>query len=209
MISQQQQSYISFGGEDMYFCGIRALGVVLVRFVKDDLRIYHSLNMASFRVTPPQDLLFPYLYCTIGSQQVGTLCYRCAVQRSTGKILKQCRHGPKSRSWISTYSTVDIAHPAKLNYQFEYFEIALFEEAERLLERFVTLLVFEKLRHCEYPQKDMSDEEKEEYLGSLNAAMRFGDILGGKELTIQNVQPNAQLKLMAKKALNSFLGFFR
>lgn len=53
MINDGQQSDITFVDNEMYYCGVRALGVALVR------------------VTPPTDLIWPYLYCSIAGMNLG------------------------------------------------------------------------------------------------------------------------------------------
>lgn len=137
----------------------------------------------------------------------GFLCYKCALDASKLKPPKPCNHRPLTRSFVATYNTNEIAYAFKLGYQFHFFELAIFHTTEKILTRFTTALIFELLRHCDYPLDCTEDGQKEQYLQSLNSELKFEEHLG-KILNIQNVLPNAQLRDVKKRLLNSFLGYF-
>ena len=120
--------------------------------------------------------------------------------------MRRCTHGDTNRSWISTYSSVDYAYAASLNYAFFFHEIAIFSGHERLLEAFVSAMLLESLQHSEYPKEVVSAAEKEMYLRNLNEEMRFPSVLGGEKLSVENMQPDRHLRRVWKGRLNSFLG---
>ncbi len=186
------QSVITFDEQQMYYHGFRCFGVATVYAV------------------PPSDLLLPYLHAYIkragaAGQNVGILCWRCAVAASKGKPKKKCQH--KIRGFTATFSCVDLAYAKRLNYEIHFFEVAIFEKAEKLLEPFITSLMLERLRHTDYPKNGMSEVEKQIHLDVINQEMRFEDILGaGNKLTLQNVKPDPILRKVIKQKTNAFIG---
>lgn len=190
MVAENEQHFIKIEDESIYYRGIRFLGVALVR------------------VLPPQDLFLPAINFNVQGANIGVLCLRCALDAMQKKAYKRCQHKEKARSFTSTYSTIDIIYGARLGYKFHFFEIAMFQKSEKLLQKFTLSLLFEKFLVCDYPEQcGASHKEKQQYLDTINNDLKFKEHLG-KTLTVEIVHPNSRMKKLRKSILNCFLGYF-
>lgn len=191
MVGDDEQHNIKIEDGNIYYRGVPFLGVALVR------------------VLAPQTLFVPALNCLVNGNNIGTLCLRCAINASkkgTGGYTK-CRHNEQSRSFTSTYSSIEIAYAAGLGYTFHFFELAIFERSEKLLKLFTLALIYEQMLVSPYPVQCESVAKKQLHLDCINNSLKFEEHLG-KKLTLSNVKPNAGLNKLRKLILNSFIGYF-
>lgn len=141
----------------------------------------------------------------------GLLCLQCGINASLGKrSARRCRHATDglSRSFVSTYSSIDYAYGAELSYRYFFYEIIAFEGVDKALEKYMSLMLCEKFRQSGYPSKDWSQCQKEAYLQELNREMSFGELLGEEKLTTENVAESKYLADIGKGNMNKFIGMF-
>ena len=172
-----------------------------------DLMYYQGMPVMAIvhcRVFPPTDLLHPFLHVEIDGLTIGTLCRKCAILREQGS---KCEHSLRDRSFDACYTSTDLAYGKSLGYSYHIFELIVYPESSYFVREFLTLLAFEKLRHCEFPPQVKTAEEKDTYCADLNIRMRFKEIIK-KELVSQDINPNKEQREFVKACLNHFLGTF-
>jgi G:T-mismatch repair DNA endonuclease (very short patch repair protein) len=166
------------------------------------------LGIVQCRVYPPKTLLHPFLHTKVNNIVVGTLCKKCSelcVQLEEGMF---CSHTDWERSFVGTYTSQELAYASTLNYKFEFFELMVYPKSDFFLQKFLTLLGFNKLRHCDFPESVGDDPEKQAaYCKEINELMNFKQILD-VELTPCLISPNQEMRTFFKSCLNSFLGTF-
>lgn len=156
------------------------------------------------RVISPCDLLYPFLQTRIGSQVIGTLCRTCAEQMEQ---VKKCTHSYSEKYFEGTWTSQELCYAYFLGYRFYYYQIMAYSETTSILQPFLSLLAYQKLRHCHYPSHVQSEEEKKDYCKDISEKMKFKDIIK-KQLTPDMVYPNPEQRNFYKASLNSFLGSF-
>jgi hypothetical protein len=165
------------------------------------------------RVFPPTDLFFPFLQTKITKKEnkdiiVNTLCRTCSEESSQFEGMTICSHSKMQRSFDGVYTSQELAYGKSLGYNYEFYEMAVYYEQGFFLSKFLTLLGYYKLRHCEYPDSvGKSESERADYCKQLSAKMQFQEHLG-YELTPGQIKPDKKLREVYKIFLNSFLGSF-
>jgi G:T-mismatch repair DNA endonuclease (very short patch repair protein) len=161
------------------------------------------------RVFPPDHLVHPFLHTQVNGAIVGTLCKLCSEQCvEQGSNLSFCTHTDFERSFVGTFTSQELAYASTLGYRYTYLQLMVYPKTDFVLRKYLTLLGFYKLSHCQFPKNVEGDPKlQEEYCRELNRLMNFRDILG-MELTPSLVTPNQQMRSFFKAALNSFLGTF-
>ena len=80
-------------------------------------------------------------------------------------------------------------------------EMMIYEESEKFLQSYVTLLGFHKIRHTPYPSENFTEAEKRAYCDDINGRMQFLPIIG-KQLSPDVINPNPAQRLFYKSCLN-------
>ena len=170
-----------------------------------DGNAYQGLLQA--RVLPPQNLLHPFLLTKVKSQSLAVLCRTCAVTLRQ----KQCNHNEEQRSLTDVWTTVELCFAvSKLNYKvLDVYEMMLYTEKGPILEKFVCLLGWHKIRFAPLPVglDVRKNHEMQAYCDLLNEQMKFKDRIG-KTLQIADLQPSKLFRAFFKNALNKWLGHF-
>lgn len=154
------------------------------------------------RVYPPSNLLHPLLQTKVNEITVLTLCRTCSQKTPQFEGSTYCNHSKLERSFVGTYTSQELAYGKSLGYEYDFFELAVYPKSGFFLAKFLTLLGFYKLRHCDLPANDQAT-----YCKDLNARMRFKEILGF-ELEPEMISPNPRMREVYKTFLNHFLGTF-
>jgi hypothetical protein len=186
---QIELSKLSFQGEEFLYDGIALLG------------------LAQVRILPPSGLFRPFLVTTIKDNSLAVLCRTCAETKQQ----QPCQHGPQERALVDVWTTPELAFAiSTLGYKLlDCFELMLYKEKSPFLEKFTTLLAFEKIRHAELPNGVCPDnpEHLQAYCDQLNTEMLFQQRIG-KELQPRHLQPSKLLRGFYKKSLNNWIGMF-
>jgi hypothetical protein len=148
--------------------------------------------------------LYPFLHTEINGVTVGTLCRTCS---EAAPEQTECTHSNFERSFVSTVTSQEMAYGLTLGYLFDYFEMMVYAETSFFLRPFISLLAFEKLRHCEIPEAVDTEDKKADYCHDLNNRMNFNQYIN-KQLTPSMLQPNKQHRDFFKLAMNSLIGSF-
>jgi hypothetical protein len=121
-------------------------------------------------------------------------------------VLKKINVEIGTISLPTNFLSVDLVHAKKLNYSIVFYELCVFEKAGQILQRYLAMLSFEKIRRSDFPPDCITEAEKQEFLDRVNSEMRFEELLAGEKLTLDNMQPNKNLKEVAKRSQNAFIG---
>ena len=163
------------------------------------------MGIVQCMVFPPTDLLYPFLYTQINDNSIGTLCRQCAADCVQSKT---CDHSLQERAFCSTYTSSELAYSQiSLGYKFHIFEMIVYEESSYFLRPYLTLLAYEKLRHCRYPPDVKTAQEQAQYCADLNTKMQFNEVIQ-KTLTPADIKPNEEQRQFFKNCLNQFIGVF-
>jgi hypothetical protein len=84
----------------------------------------------------------------------------------------------------------------------EVFEIIVYEKTDFILQRYMGLLAFSKIKHSPLPDTVKDDiESREIYCRKINEEMNFRHIIQ-RELTAADLDPNEDLRTFFKNAMN-------
>ena len=170
-----------------------------------DARAYTGLLQV--RIIPPKNLVYPLLLTTIRDQSLAVLCFTCAKKMQQ----KPCTHNDQQRALTDIWTTAELNYAVtQLDYRVsDYFEFMLYPKKAPILQKFTTLLAFDKIRFAALPPWVDSNNVQDlvVYCNKINAEMSFGEIIG-KKLAPGDLQPNSLMRLFFKRALVSWLGNF-
>ena len=158
------------------------------------------LGAVLISILPPQNLMFPFLsYKTKSGQTVNTLCRTCAETYSTN-----CKHSNSQRTLISCYMISEIEFALTLNYTIlAIFEAHVYENSKYILQPYIKMINFLKMKHSNCLDKCESLLEKQNYCDLMNNEMNFEAPF---ILTPLNIEPNKSKKLFYKLMANSTIG---
>jgi len=158
-------------------------------------------------VRPPRGLYHPCLPKRTGGKLLFPLCSRCAQTASS----KRCECPDSVRDLIGTWVTVEIDRARRVGYKiiklyevYHFKERATFDQINAdptLFSPYVDLFLKGKQEASGWPSKDMTDEEKEEYI-------RQYEEVEGIRLDAAKISYNPGKRATNKLLLNSFWGKF-
>ena len=120
------------------------------------------------RVLAPNDLMVPCLAHKTEGKLMFFLCKACL---SDGHVQhKACNHDHRERSWIHTYTLIDMSHTMKLGYVvLEYKEIWHYlKGGRRLFRDFILNIVCRKTEYSGFPISCHTLEQRESHVHELN-----------------------------------------
>jgi hypothetical protein len=178
------ESKVSYGGNEFRYGGTLYSGLLQVR------------------VVPPAQLLHPFLLTTVNKQCLAVLCRTCAEELLQGP----CAHDDPQRALTDVWTSVEITYAVvHLGYRvLAYFEMMLYSESAPILEKFTTVLAFNKIRFAALPP---GTTDLERHCEKINAEMRFEERIGRK-LTPADLEPKSLGRMFVKKALVCWIGCF-
>lgn len=190
---QIQQDQLSFQPDSFYYNGKPYLGLLQAR------------------VVPPKNLLHPFLLTTIqqGKMQssLAVLCRTCA----EGLIQDSCTHTKQERALTDVWTSGELCFAvSQLQYEIvTVFEMMLYTEKAPFLQRFTSLLAFNKIRSAALPAwvDPQKDQDRQRHCDEINKNMKFEERIG-KSLKIEDLQPSTLFRSFFKEALNRWLGHF-
>lgn len=166
---------------------------------KADHEMYYDgkrvMGLIHCRILPPRGEEHPFLITKINDVSVAVLCRSCAEKKSVAP----CSHSPFDRSIADQWTITEVAYAISLNYiVLDWYELMIYEAAAPLLERYMALLAYHKIRFSPYPPHVRTEEEKSEYVESLNIDMCFQQRLGFS-LDKTQMQPNEEMRSFFKQ----------
>jgi hypothetical protein len=176
-----EAAVIEFDATEMYFNGKVVSGLVHCRIIA------------------PRNTFYPILLTTIGgSQTVATLCYEC----SRKQCIDDCNHSDLERSWIDCYTTAELVYALQNGYAIlQYFEVLIYSQRKAILQRYMALLGYYKLKHSEIPSDIKGrPEAMSAYCDRLNAEMNFKELIQ-MQLTPDILDDNPEMRFFYKDAL--------
>lgn len=180
---------VSFGSQDFFYDGKMYTGLLQVRIV------------------PPRGLLHPFLLTTVRDQSLAVLCLTCARKMQQ----EPCCHNDSQRALTDVWTTAELHFAVtRLGYKIlAFFELMLYSERAFILQKFTSLLAFDKIRFSALPKwVDLKNEQDlDRHCSQINAEMQFEERIG-KKLTPIDLQPNSQMRIFFKRALVSWVGHF-
>ena len=142
------------------------------------------------RVFPPDfgQAILPVKIKTSSEEKVYfTLCFRCAKFERSGL----CKHSDQERSWVGTYTTLEVNKAKTMGYNFAIFEALHYSKKAFLYKKFVQRMAFNKIKFSGIPGHI---EDREKFCDRLNNDMEFGDL--GLELRPDEMVRNNGLRYL-------------
>ena len=130
-------------------CGVPFLGVCLVR------------------VLAPKDLMLSYLPHKTDGKLMFFLCRECSLN---GVVQRRgCTHDEMERSWIDTYTSIDIDGALKVGYQIlEYYEVWHYPSGgSAFFKDFILNIIRRKIECSGFPLNCTTELEKKKYVDDL------------------------------------------
>ena len=156
------------------------------------------------KILPPKNLYFAVLPIHVNDQILYTLCYQCAKDKEE----KRCQHTTEERCLISTWVSVELKLAIEKGYQIlEIYEIWNFTEISGgdqnenigIFTRFINDCLKVKVESSDFPQKDMTLEEKQLYIENYRRNENI-------DLDINSITFNPGKRAVSKLMANSFWG---
>lgn len=161
--------------------------------------ISNWFGLIKCRVLPPQNLWIPVLPIKARGKLMFALCNKCAVNGLTEK----CEHTSTERSWVGSYTTVEIDEALKNGYEIlhvhEVWNWGVGERTNDLFTSFINTFLKIKLTGAGFPSYVVTDLEKINYCKELKSRE---DI----DITPEEITDNPGIRNLGKSALNSLWG---
>lgn len=159
-------------------------------------------GVALVQVSPPENMMYPFLlYRTKNNVVVSPLCRLCA------ELVRQtpCRHGPKNRSWVGTYTLSDLNYANMLGYRFIFYECYNYRRQGFLLKPFISCLFYRRICVSGFPKDCQTEQQQLTYCETINKSMGF---LGTLELSPDKISCEPNKSILYKSFMNEFVGKF-
>jgi hypothetical protein len=128
------------------------------------------IGLCHVRVIPPKDLLYPFLpYKAKDGKSYAPLCRTCTEAKRNGT----CHHSDLCRSWVQTYTTLDLNYAAELGYQVIFFELMAYSKSAKIYADHVSTLAYYKIKNSGFGDDIKSQADKEKFCQELNEDMDF------------------------------------
>ena len=159
-------------------------------------------GVALVKVQPPDNMMYPFLlYRTKNNVVVSPLCRFCADNtRQT-----PCRHGPKNRAWIGTYTLSDLNFAKSIGYSFTFYECYHYARQDFLLKSFISCLFYRRICVSGFPTDCQTCEKQLIYCQTINKSMQFS---GALELSPCKISYDPPKSILYKSFMNEFVGKF-
>ena len=170
-----------------------------------DLSNYEGLIKC--RVLPPRRLLYPLLPLKLNNKLMFVLCKSCA----ENKQQTPCTHSDSERSFIGTWTTIELKKALTLGYTvLNTYEVWHFEETSQydpqtksggLFTEYINNFLKIKQQASGWPKWVTSKDQKQQYIDNYYDHE-------GVLLDHSKIEKNPGLRALAKLMLNSFWGKF-
>jgi hypothetical protein len=107
------------------------------------------------------------------------------------------------RSWVGTYTLVEINYAKQLGYDFIFYECYAYQEMAPIFRDFMKVLFYLKISVSGFPHDCISQADKVEYCSQINDKMQFTIPLSPKDIS-----KVPHKRLMYKNFMNEFVGKF-
>lgn len=151
------------------------------------------------RILPPRNLEIPLLPVRVGkpAKLLFTLCHTCADKM----CFTSCKHSEQQRSFIGTYTTIEIYKAIELGYKILHlYEVWHYEKwSNDLFKGFIDAFVKIKIAASGFPPDVISQNEKEEYVKNVSQKENI-------TLAVKEVNKNAGLRSLGKLMITGLWG---
>ena len=171
-----------------------------------DIILYPSINdlnnwfgLIKCKILAPSKLWLPVLPIRSNNKLMFGLCKKCI----DFSVKTNCNHSVEERSWIGSYTTVEINEAIKKGYTIlEIYEVWNWpkeKQSNNLFKQFIETFLKMKLIGAGYPSDNMSDKDKEDYIQNVFIREQV-------KLNKNDIIENPALKNLGKLCLNSLWG---
>ena len=168
--------------------------------------IHEYFGVAKVRILPPRKLLIPVLPLRIGERLVFCLCHKCAASQQQ----KLCSCSRKERSWVGTYTTVELIESLKYGYKIEkIFEVYHYPRKEKyekgvtngLFSAYIQLFLKQKAEASGWPDYCQDQDSKNAFVQEYKE--RYGVNLDPAQINY-----NKGKRTVSKFCLNTLWGLY-
>jgi hypothetical protein len=165
-------------------------------------KIVHGLAFVRAHISQEKcqnsKMVFPLLLQKIRKRSVLALCRKCALTKNESDL---CNHAYNERAFLPTvYTLPEIVRGIEVGYDFEYYELLLFEDCCKLLQNFMTVLSYKKQQHATIPV------DAQNYIQEINSNNIYDRL--GLELKLNDISSNVYKTDLLKSIPNCALGKF-
>jgi len=152
-------------------------------------------------IIPPKHLLIPVLPLRSNNKLIFGLCKKCI----DGTVQNLCDHTDAERSWVGSYTTIEVAKALEHGYQLgTIYEVWNWPEEKRtnnLFTDFINTFLKIKLMGAGFPRQNMTNEEKNEYVTEIKKRENI-------DIKVEEIDDNPGLRALGKSCLNTLWGKF-
>ena len=125
------------------------------------------IGVCMVRVLAPRELMIPYLPHKCDGKLIFLLCKKCSSRNNVQRL--PCKHNNRERSWIDTYTSIDMQGALRLGYKVvEYIEVWHYREGGgNMFEEFILNIVRRKIECSGFPRWCTTHELKQQYVDGL------------------------------------------
>ena len=125
------------------------------------------IGVCIVRVLAPRELMIPYLPHKCDGKLMFSLCKKCSSRNNVQRL--PCKHNDHERSWIDTYTLIDMQGALQLGYKaVEYIEVWHYREGgSNMFEEFILNIVRRKIECSGFPCWCTTHELKQQYVDGL------------------------------------------
>ena len=122
------------------------------------------IGVCMVRVLAPRELMIPYLPHKCDGKLMFLLCKKCSLRNNVQRL--PCKHNDHERSWIDTYTLIDMQGALQLGYKVvEYIEVWHYSEGGgNMFEEFILNIVRCKIECSGFPHWCTMHELKQQYI---------------------------------------------
>ena len=154
-------------------------------------------------ILAPNDLWLPVLPQRIktagGEKLLFALCHTCAKNQTQTR----CTHSQKQRSWVGTYTTVELSLAVENGYSilklYEVWHWPVERRSGLLFRDFINTFLGYKIQASGFPMRCQTDDDKKQYVQEMNDHE-------GIDICVDEVEDNPGLRSLGKGIITNFWG---